>query len=81
MLILHQYDASPFSREGAPASSPTSASPGTTVEQPTIMPKTEAPAAHGRGYRRIPVLQIGAAVYCDTQLIVRVSRATPSRAD
>ena len=31
------------------------------------------------GYRRIPVLQIGADVYCDTQLIVRVlERLAPS---
>jgi len=35
------------------------------------MPKPDLVPLTG-GYRRIPVLQIGADVYCDTQLIVRV---------
>src|SRR4029077_12378533 len=38
---------------------------------PSIMPKPDLVPLTG-GYRRIPVLQIGADVYCDTQLIVRV---------
>src|SRR5262249_19711444 len=41
------------------------------VEQPSIMPKPELLPLTG-GYRRIPVLQIGADVWCDTQAIVRV---------
>ena len=50
------------------------------VEQPSIMPKPELVPLTG-GYRRIPVLQIGADVYCDTQLIVRVLERAASRAD
>lgn len=34
------------------------------------MPKPELVALTG-GYRRIPVMQIGADIYCDSQLIVR----------
>src|SRR5262249_8128582 len=41
------------------------------VEQPNMMPKPDLIPLTG-GYRKIPVLQIGADVYCDTQLIARV---------
>ena len=40
------------------------------VEQPNIAPKPNLTPLTG-GYRRIPVMQIGAHVYCDTKLIVR----------
>ena len=40
-----------------------------SVIQPTIMPKPDLTPLTG-GYRRIPVLQIGADVYCDTQVIL-----------
>ena len=36
-----------------------------------VSPKPELPPLPG-GFRRIPVLQIGADVYCDSQLIARV---------
>jgi glutathione S-transferase len=39
------------------------------VIQPTIMPKPDLTPLTG-GYRRIPVLQIGADVYCDSQVIL-----------
>jgi glutathione S-transferase len=42
-----------------------------SVMQPPIMPKPELVALTG-GYRRIPVLQIGADVFCDTLLICDV---------
>jgi glutathione S-transferase len=42
-----------------------------SVLQPPIMPKPELVALTG-GYRRIPVLQIGADVFCDTLLICDV---------
>ena len=41
------------------------------VEQPIIAPKPDLTPLTG-GYRRIPVLQLGADVYCDTALIARV---------
>jgi glutathione S-transferase len=40
-----------------------------SVIQPVIMPKPELIPLTG-GYRRIPVMQIGADVYCDTQVIL-----------
>ncbi len=68
--ILHHYDASPFSekiRQIFGMKRPK----WRAVEQPSIMPKPDLIPLTG-GYRRIPVLQIGADVYCDTQVIVRV---------
>ncbi len=41
-----------------------------SVEQPIMMPKPELTPLTG-GYRKIPVLQIGADVYCDTACIAR----------
>jgi glutathione S-transferase len=68
-LILHHYDGSPFSekirlifgRKGLAWRS---------ALQPNVMPKPELVPLTG-GYRRIPVLQIGADVYCDSQRIAR----------
>lgn len=42
-----------------------------SVEQPDICPKPDLSALTG-GYERIPVLQVGADIYCDTALIVDV---------
>lgn len=69
-LILHQYDTSPFSEKVRKILAAKQLA-WCSVEQPTIMPKPQLLPLTG-GYRRIPVLQIGADVYCDTQLIVRV---------
>src|SRR4029453_15738602 len=44
--------------------------PWRSVEQPMMAPKPDLTALTG-GYRRIPVLQIGSDVYCDTECIVR----------
>ena len=41
-----------------------------SVDQPMTAPKPELTALTG-GYRRVPVLQIGADIYCDTELIAR----------
>lgn len=41
-----------------------------SVEQPIMMPKPQLLPLTG-GYRRIPVLQMGADVYCDSACIVR----------
>ena len=69
-LLLHQYDTSPFSEKIRKIFAHKRLAWG-AVEQPSIMPKPELVPLTG-GYRRIPVLQIGADVYCDTQLIARV---------
>ncbi len=42
-----------------------------SVQIPVVMPKPDLTALTG-GYRKTPVLQLGADVYCDTQLIARV---------
>jgi glutathione S-transferase len=68
-LLLHQYDTSPFSEKVRKLLA-LKRVPWGAVTQPTIMPKPDLLPLTG-GYRRIPVLQIGADVYCDTQLIVR----------
>jgi len=69
-LILHHYDTSPFSEKIKKILAHKGV-PWRAVEQPTIMPKPQLVPLTG-GYRRIPVLQIGADVYCDSQLIARV---------
>lgn len=69
-LILHHYPLSPFAekirlmlgRKGLSWRS---------VQIPMIMPKPDLVALTG-GYRRTPVLQIGADIYCDTALMADV---------
>lgn len=68
-ILLHQYDISPFS-EKVRVVLGIKQLEWTAVEEPVIMPKPELTALTG-GYRRIPVMQIGADVYCDTQIIIR----------
>lgn len=68
-LILHHYDTSPFSEKVRKVFAHKQIA-WRAVEQPTIMPKPQLLPLTG-GYRRIPVLQIGADVYCDTQIIAR----------
>jgi glutathione S-transferase len=69
-LILHQYATSPFSEKIRKLLAHKRV-PWFAVEQPNMMPKPDLVPLTG-GYRRIPVLQIGADVFCDSQLIVRV---------
>jgi glutathione S-transferase len=69
-LILHHYPMSPFAEKirlilgfkGLHWAS---------VLIPNMMPKPDVTALTG-GYRKTPVLQIGADIYCDTALIVDV---------
>lgn len=68
-LLLHQYDSSPFS-EKVRVCLGIKRLAWSAVDQPVIMPKPELVPLTG-GYRRIPVLQIGADIYCDSALIVR----------
>ena len=68
-VILHQYVNSPFSEKIRKIFAYKQIS-WRAVEQPVIMPKPKLVPLTG-GYRRIPVLQIGADVWCDTGIIVR----------
>jgi glutathione S-transferase len=67
-LILHHYDTSPFSEKVRVAFGIKGLA-WRSVIQPVIMPKPELVPLTG-GYRRIPVLQAGADIYCDTQAIL-----------
>src|SRR3982751_2639680 len=67
-LILHHYDSSPFS-EKVRVMFGIKGLAWRSVIQPVIMPKPDLIPLTG-GYRRIPVMQVGADVYCDTQVIL-----------
>lgn len=69
-LILHHYEMSPFS-EKVRRILAWKRIPWRAVRAPAVMPKPELVALTG-GYRRVPLLQIGSHVYCDTSLIARV---------
>lgn len=68
-IILHQYVNSPFSEKIRKIFAHKKVS-WRAVEQPVIMPKPKLIPLTG-GYRRIPVLQIGADIYSDTGIIIR----------
>lgn len=75
--ILHHYDFSPFSEKIRLAFG-IKRLHWQSVVAPAVMPKPELVALTG-GYRHIPVLQIGADVFCDTRTIVReLDRRWPS---
>ena len=67
-LVLHHYDTSPFS-EKPRVMFGVKGLAWRSVIQPVIMPKPDLVPLTG-GYRRIPVMQIGADLYCDTQVIL-----------
>lgn len=66
-LILHHFDLSPFA-EKARVMLGLKRLRWRSVQIPLVMPKPDLTALTG-GYRKTPVLQIGADVYCDTKLI------------
>jgi len=68
-IILHHYPQSPYS-EKVRLTFGLKGLSWRAVEQPSIMPKPELLPLTG-AYRKIPVMQIGADVYCDSQCIVR----------
>ena len=75
--ILHHYPASPFA-EKTRLMLGLKRLAWASVTIPMVMPKPDLLALTG-GYRRTPVLQVGADVYCDTALIARVlERLHPS---
>ena len=69
-LILHHYPSSPFS-EKTRLMLGFKGLAWRSVFIPSVMPKPDVQALTG-GYRRTPLLQIGADVYCDTALIADV---------
>lgn len=68
-LILHHFDISPFAEKIRLALGLKGLA-WRSVEIPLVMPKPDLTALTG-GYRKTPVLQIGADIYCDTQRIAR----------
>lgn len=68
-LILHHYAASPFAQK-ARLLLGFKGLAWHSVHIPPMMPKPDLTALSG-GYRKTPVLQAGADIYCDTALIAR----------
>ena len=66
-LILHHFDISPFAEKARLVLGLKKLS-WDSVQIPLIMPKPDLTALTG-GYRKTPVLQIGAEIYCDTTRI------------
>ena len=66
-LILHHFDISPFA-EKARLIMGLKGLDWHSVQIPVVMPKPDLTALTG-GYRKTPVLQRGAEIYCDTRRI------------
>ena len=65
---LHHYPNSPFSEKVRIAFGVKQLA-WKSVHSPSMMPKPDLMPLTG-GYRKTPVLQVGADIYCDTQLIM-----------
>ncbi len=75
-VILHHYDASPFS-EKVRVMLGLKDMAWSSVRTPNMMPKPDLVPLTG-GYRRAPVMQIGADIYCDSQVILaEIERRAP----
>lgn len=68
-LILHHYPQSPFAEKARLLLGFKGLSWRSVMISP-VMPKPDLTALTG-GYRKTPVLQVGADIYCDTALIAR----------
>jgi glutathione S-transferase len=68
-LILHHFDWSPYG-EKARVLLGIKGLAWRSVQIPMVIPKPDLTALTG-GYRKTPVLQIGADIYCDTNRIAR----------
>ena len=66
-IILHHFDSSPFAEKIRLALGLKDLE-WSSVDIPMVMPKPMLTALTG-GYRKTPVMQIGADIYCDTQCI------------
>lgn len=76
--IFHHYDTSPFSEKVRLAFGVKGLS-WQSVVIPNMNPKPDLVPLTG-GYRRTPVMQIGADIYCDTQVILdEIERRDPSK--
>lgn len=75
-LILHHYDTSPYA-EKIRLVFGLKGLHWRSVQIPLVLPKPELMPLTG-GYRRTPVLQVGADIYCDTERIaVELERRYP----
>ena len=68
-IILHHYDLSPFSEKIRLALGYKGLDWKSVVVE-AVPPRPALDALTG-GYRRVPVLQVGADIYCDTEVIFR----------
>jgi len=68
-IILHHYDLSPYAEKIRLALGRKALS-WRSVQTPMVLPKPDHMELTG-GYRRVPVMQIGADVWCDTHCIAR----------
>ena len=76
-IILHHYGLSPFAEKVRIGLGLKQAA-WKSVDIPNVMPKPDLMPLTG-GYRKTPVMQIGADIYCDTQLIMlELERRLPS---
>ena len=78
-LILHHFDWSPYG-EKVRVLLGIKGLAWRSVQIPMVMPKPDLTALTG-GYRKTPVLQIGADIYCDTSRIARELEQSLPRAD
>lgn len=79
-LILHHYDASPFSEKVRKVFGMTGQA-WSSVLTPNMMPKPDLTPLTG-GYRRAPVMQVGADIYCDSMAILdELQRRAPLPGD
>jgi glutathione S-transferase len=76
-IILHHYGTSPFSEKVRVALGIKQAA-WQSVKIPAVMPKPDLTLLTG-AYRKTPVMQVGADIYCDTQIILReIERRIPT---
>jgi glutathione S-transferase len=76
-IILHHYGLSPFAEKVRIGLGLKQAA-WKSVDIPNVMPKPDLMPLTG-GYRKTPVMQVGADIYCDTQLIMlELERRMPS---
>ena len=77
-FILHHYPASPFSEKVRVAFGLKQLG-WKSVEVPNVLPKPDLMPLTG-GYRKTPVLQIGADIYCDTQIMMmEIEKRSPEK--
>ena len=76
-IIFHHYSTSPFSEKVRIAFG-IKGLEWQSVDIPVMMPKPDLVPLTG-GYRKTPVMQIGADIFCDTQVILReIERRHPA---